>query len=385
MDEFDVAHLDARLKGLELSPVPVWVFDPDAFRIRWANDPALEMWRAVSREELFARDLSGHSQAVRTRLGVAVDTVRAGQSLWDEWTFYPRGVPIRTKVHFAPVPFADGRTGVLQHAYPRDEGPDPVQLRGLEAMQLTSVIVAQVEFDGRVVMKNPAAAGAFGRGDDWCAWLRERGEAEAMLTLAAAGEVARREVKVATEAGERVHLVEVRPIRDAVTGRMIALIHHTDETARRGAEVEAARHMRLAEELDRTLTLVERQRREILTLSAPLLDIDAHTLAIPLIGPFDAERVADLAARVLPAIGERRVRTVLLDLTGSTAPDAAGAEQLNLIVQAARLLGARTIVTGIRPALALALVAAGVDGREVPFASSLADGLRLARSTAPAR
>jgi hypothetical protein len=49
------------------------------------------------------------------------------------------------------------------------------------------------------------------------------------------------------------------------------------------------------------------------------------------------------------------------------------------------LLGARTIVTGIRPALALALVAAGVDGREVPFASSLADGLRLARSTASAR
>jgi rsbT co-antagonist protein RsbR len=83
---------------------------------------------------------------------------------------------------------------------------------------------------------------------------------------------------------------------------------------------------------------------------------------------------------VLPAIGERRVLTVLLDLTGSSARDAGGAGQLMRLVRAIRLLGARTILTGIGPALATALVDAGFDGRETPFARSLADGLRLART-----
>jgi len=83
---------------------------------------------------------------------------------------------------------------------------------------------------------------------------------------------------------------------------------------------------------------------------------------------------------VLPAIGERRVRTVLLDLTGTSAHDAGSAEQLTRLVRAIRLLGARTILTGMGPALAIALVEAGFDGRETPFARSLADGLRLART-----
>ncbi|MCY1062394.1 STAS domain-containing protein [Nannocystis sp. SCPEA4] len=381
MVEFDAADLEERLKGLELAPVPVWVLDPDALRIRWANDPALAMWRATSREELFQRDFNVGLDAVRTRLMAAVATVREGGTLWDEWALYPRGVPVFVKVHFAPVPLGDGRIGVLQHVYPRDEGLDPGQLRGIQALSLTAVVVAQAEFSGRIVMKNPAAIAAFGRlADDWPAWFVDRREAEAMLAAAAAGEGARGEVKVATEAGERIHLVEVRPIRDAVTGQMMALIQHTDETARHGAEVEAARHQRLAEELDRTLTLVDRQRREILALSAPLLEVDAHVLAVPLIGVFDGERGADLEARVLPAIGERRVQTVLLDLTGSSTRDAGGAGQLMRLVRAIRLLGARTILTGIGPALATALVDAGFDGRETPFARSLADGLRLART-----
>ncbi|WAS99078.1 PAS domain-containing protein [Nannocystis punicea] len=381
MADFDAAYLDEQLRGLEHSPVPVWVLDPDPMRIRWANAPALAMWRADSREELLARDFTRGLDAVRTRLGAAVEQVREGGTLWDEWTVYPRGVPVQMKLHFAPIALGDGRIGVLHHVFPRDEGPDPASLRGIQALSLTAVIVAVVEFGGRIVMKNPAAIAAFGRlADDWLAWFVARPDAEAMLAVAADGEVVRRELLVATVTGERLHGVEVRPIRDAVTGEMVALIHHTDETARHGAEVEAARHQRLAEELDRTLTLVERQRREILSLSAPLLDIDEHTLAVPLIGAFDGERAAELEARVLAAIGERRARTVLLDLTGTLTGDAASAERLLRLVRAIRLLGARAILTGIGPALASALAGVGFDGRQTPFARSLADGLQLARA-----
>ncbi|MDC0720163.1 PAS domain-containing protein [Nannocystis bainbridge] len=377
----DAAYLDERLRGLDLAPLPVWVLDPEVMRIAWANGPALDMWRAHSREELAGRDFRVGPETVLTRLYTAIARVREGHSWWDEWTVYPRGQPVQIKVHFSPLPLADGRIVVLQHVVPRDEGPAPDQLRGVQALVLTPMIVAQAEFDGRIVMKNPAAILAFGRlADHWPAWFVEPAAAEAMLAAAAAGDSVRREVRVTTEAGERVHVVEVCPARDAVTGRMMALIHHADETARHGAEVEAARHQRLAEELDRTLALVDHQRREILGLSAPLLDIDDHTLAIPLVGAFDRERGADLEARVLPAIAERRVHTVLLDLTGTLAGDVANAEQLMRFVRAIRLLGARAILTGIRPALARALVEVGFDGGETPFARSLAAGLELARA-----
>ncbi|MCY0985496.1 STAS domain-containing protein [Nannocystis sp. ILAH1] len=381
MAEFDAAYLDEQLRGLQHSPVPVWVLDPDRMRIRWANAPALVMWRADSREELFARDFNVGLDAMRTRLFAAVETVREGRTLWDEWTVYPRGVPVQVKLHFAPVALGDGRIGVLQHVFPRDEGPDPAQLRGIQALSVTAVIVGLVEFGGRIVMKNPAAISTFGRlADDWPAWFVDRGEAEAMLAAAAAGETLRREHLVATATGQRLHGVELRPIRDAVTGEMMALVHHTDETVRHGAEVEAARHQRLAEELDRTLTLVDRQRREIVGLSAPLLDIDAHTLAVPLIGAFDGERAAELEARVLDAIGERRVATVLLDLTGTVAGDRDSADRLLRLVRAIRLLGARAILTGIGPALAAALAGIGFDAHDTPFARSLAAGLELARA-----
>ncbi|MCY1005970.1 STAS domain-containing protein [Nannocystis pusilla] len=381
MAEFDAAYLDEQLRGLGHSPVPVWVLDPDHMRIRWVNAPGLVMWRADSREELFARDFNVGLDTMRTRLFAAVETVREGRTLWDEWTLYPRGVPTQLKLHFAPIALGDGRIGVLHHVFPRDEGPDPNQLRGIQALTVTAVIVALVEFGGRIVMKNPAAIAAFGRlADDWPAWFVARGEAEAMLAAAAAGETVRREHLVATASGQRLHGVEVRPLRDAVTGEMMALVHQTDETARHGAEVEAARHQRLAEELDRTLTLVDRQRREILGLSAPLLDIDAHTLAVPLIGAFDGERAAELEARVLDAIGERRVTVVLLDLTGTVAGDRDSAERLLRLVRAIRLLGARAILTGIGPALATALAGIGFDAHDTPFARSLAAGLELARA-----
>lgn len=381
MEPFDPSSLAERLKGLELSPVPVWVLDPDAFRIRWANDLALDMWRAPSREELLARDFSGGPQAVKTRLAAAVEVIREGGSLWDEWTFFPKGVPVRMKIHFAPVPLGDGRVGVLHHVHPRDEGPDPAALRGIEALSLTSVMIALADFEGNIVMKNPAALEAFGRtADDWKAWLVEPDTAAELLRRAAADEVVRREVAVRTEAGERFHAVEVRSIRDAVTGTMMALIHHTDETARHGAEVEAERQLGIAAELERTLTLVDQQRREILALSAPLLDVGARAVAVPIIGVLDAERSTDVENRLLPAIGARQARVVILDLTGAAALDVVSAERLTRIVGAVRLLGARTILTGIGPALAEALVASGFSAPGTPIVRTLAEGLRLAQS-----
>ena len=51
-------NLSARLEALQESIIPVWVYDHDTFRVRWANQSAVELWRATSLTELLQRDLS---------------------------------------------------------------------------------------------------------------------------------------------------------------------------------------------------------------------------------------------------------------------------------------------------------------------------------------
>jgi anti-anti-sigma regulatory factor len=323
--------------------------------------------------------------SAKAKLLVSVQAIREGRAVWDEWTFFPRGEPIRVKLHFAPIRLDDGRIGALQHAYPPDEGPDPARLRGIEALTHTSVIIAVVDFDGAILFKNPAAVDAFGvSADAWKEWLAEPPAAERMLRAAAAGEVSRGEVSARTVRGERWHAVEVQPVRDAVTGREVALVHHTDETARRGAEEEAENERRLVAQLNQSLALVERQRQEILELSAPVLEVGDRTLAVPLIGSLDRARAAEVAGRLLSAISERRARTVILDLTGAASLDGSSAELLIHMIRAIKLLGARPIMTGIRPALARWMVESGLDLADAAILRSLADGIRFSARAAGA-
>ncbi|EYF01402.1 PAS domain-containing protein [Chondromyces apiculatus] len=147
------------------------------------------------------------------------------------------------------------------------------------------------------------------------------------------------------------HLAELA--RDEALRELSAAV----EGARREAEEKAA----LASELDRRLAEIQAQNEEILTLSAPILEMDASTVGVPLLGALDEARAATLTERLLRAVVARKARDVILDLTGIEAVDENTAGRLVGIVRALGLLGARAVVTGIRPAVAQTLVALGGD------------------------
>lgn len=366
-----------RLAGLELATIPIWVLDPEPIRIRWVNGPALELWRARDRDELLSRDFGAAPKAIKARMEAALTEVREGRSFWSEWTFFPKGVPVQVKLHFAPIELDDGRLGILQQVLPREEAPDPAVVRATEALTHTSVVVAIADFQGKVFFKNPAAMASFNKaGDAWTAWLADPTLGARLLETAEAGEVAKMELVARTDDGDRWHSIEVRPILDAVSGERVALIHHTDETARREAEEQVERKSQLIEELDRTISLVNQQREEILELTAPLLEVGPRTLAVPIVGALDRRRSAEIGSRLLSAIQERRAQAVVVDVTGVRSLDASSAEHLLQIVRAVRLLGARVIITGVCPSLARALAELGLDSAGVPFLRSLADGIR---------
>jgi len=376
-------NLEERLAALERSILPVWVYDHHRYRFAWANDRAVELWRAPDRAELLARDLSDLSPAVRTRLECSMRTVEQGGVVEEDWTFYPRGVPTTTIVHGSGVRLDDGRLAILVQAMPRPPGMDATMVRGVEAVRHSSLLISLLDADGRALFHNPAALRAFGDAPRLDPYLVDPDEAAAIVATMTTDAPHAAEVRIRTLEGERWHMLEARPTRDPVSGERAVLVQQLDVTARREAEgrVEAQHH--LIEELNRSLLLVELQRQEILALSAPILDIGWDTLALPLIGRLDAERCAEISQRLLPAVGAQGADHVILDLTGAEQLDAAGAGALGRLVQAVELLGARPILTGIRAELARELIAAGIELEDLLILRSLRHGLEICMRRGP--
>jgi rsbT co-antagonist protein RsbR len=137
-----------------------------------------------------------------------------------------------------------------------------------------------------------------------------------------------------------------------------------------------------AAEQQRLLAQTEQQHNAIRALSLPILPINQATLAAPLIGIFDAQRLAELEQQVLEAIERSKARALVLDITGILAVDHDVGLGLLRVAQAARLLGARVVLAGIRPEVAQAIVGLGVDLAGLDTAATFQDGIALAARSA---
>ncbi len=359
--------------GLERAAIPIWLYDYDHHRVVWANEAALEMWRSPSLEELRQRDYSDLSESVRARLARTVDAVRAGSTTRQQITMYPRGVPVTAAVHVSGAELDDGRPGLLFQCVAMDTMPDPELLRGIEAIRHTPMIVVVLDRGGEVLMQNPSALRALGDAP-FAAWFADAATAQEVLRVAE-GEALRSQALVRTRAGERWYAIDATLVRDPVTGAMAVLVHLLDESARRGAEQRAEAQSHTIDELHRSLETVERQRRQIMSLSAPILTIGRGALAVPIIGALDEQRSADLSDRLLHEVVARGAREVILDLTGTEALDGVSAGYLTRLASALRLLGARTVITGIQAAQAQAVASSGADFSSVVLLGSLSQGI----------
>jgi rsbT co-antagonist protein RsbR len=81
---------------------------------------------------------------------------------------------------------------------------------------------------------------------------------------------------------------------------------------------------------------------------------------------------------LLAGIRRYRAKIVILDITGVPIVDSGVADHLNKTIQAARLKGASTIVTGISDAVAETIVDLGIDWGEVETLGDLRTGLIVA-------
>jgi anti-anti-sigma regulatory factor/PAS domain-containing protein len=159
--------------------------------------------------------------------------------------------------------------------------------------------------------------------------------------------------------------VAVVPIVDQRGQRSGLLLLGRDVTDARQqtSELEQERS-RLAETV-RLLEAEQGARRQLSAtvrgLSLPLIPILKRVMVLPIIGTFDRARSEEFSQVLLAGIARENARLVFIDITGMTVGDEDSTAALVEGVRAARLLGTRCVLVGIRPELAQTLLGMGLE------------------------
>lgn len=122
------------------------------------------------------------------------------------------------------------------------------------------------------------------------------------------------------------------------------------------------------------------QEAALMQLSTPLIPISADIVVMPLVGQLDTTRAHQVMETLLEGVQRTRVRVAILDITGVANVDTAVADALIQAARAVKLLGARAVLTGIRPEVADMLVSLGVDLSGIATRGTLQDAIRDAQA-----
>jgi PAS domain S-box-containing protein len=133
-----------------------------------------------------------------------------------------------------------------------------------------------------------------------------------------------------------------------------------------------------AERLDLKEQVIRAQQAALRELSTPLIPLAEGILAMPIVGTIDSVRANEILETLLQGINQRGAHTAILDITGVHLVDTHVANALVGAARAARLLGARVVLTGISPAVAKTLVQLETSLDGIVTMGTLASGIHYA-------
>jgi rsbT co-antagonist protein RsbR len=126
------------------------------------------------------------------------------------------------------------------------------------------------------------------------------------------------------------------------------------------------------------LETLGRHQAAIRELSTPVIRVHDRVLLLPLIGAIDSHRAQQVMETVLLRVIEEKARVIIIDIAGVPVVDTKVADHLLKTTAAVRLVGAKTILTGITAQVARTIVQLGVDISSMHTLSRLAEGIEHA-------
>ena len=123
---------------------------------------------------------------------------------------------------------------------------------------------------------------------------------------------------------------------------------------------------------------IRRHQAAIRELSTPVIRVHDRVLLLPLVGTVDSGRAHQIMETVLTRVTDEQAKVIILDIAGVPVVDTKVAQHLLQTTAAVKLVGARTILTGISAQVARTIVQLGVDISAMDTVSRLQDGIELA-------
>jgi PAS domain S-box-containing protein len=375
----DASDPDRRLRELEavatLVAEGVITLDIDGRITGW--DEGVQVLTGYTAQDVFGRPLSvlytpedQEAEQLRPVLDAALEH---GRAQLESWWMRKDGERFRASGVLAPVRDAAGQvTGYV--AAPQDvtaRRSDESVFRGLLESAPDAMVI--VSADGRITLVNRQAEQLFGFSRDQLV-----GRAVEMLVPQRlhGRHVQHRDRFFAAPAvrpmGVGLELLGVRADGSEFPIEISLSPLQTDQ----GVQVCAA--IRDVTERRETEARLRQQRDEIMELSTPVIQVWDRVLALPIIGTLDSGRAMRLTESLLEQIAELRAEVVILDISGVPTVDTLVAQHLLKTVQAATLMGAVSILSGVRPETAQAIVHLGIDLGRLRSRNTLRDALQLA-------
>ena len=164
----------------------------------------------------------------------------------------------------------------------------------------------------------------------------------------------------------------VMPLLRGADGRVREIV-----SVSRDITIEKESRQDRAEWQERVISAQQAALRE---LSTPLIPIAEGVVAMPLIGSIDSNRAQQMLDTLLGGVSSLRAEIAILDITGVPVVDSQVADTILQAAQAVQLLGARVVLTGIRPEVAQTLVNLGANLNNIVTRSDLQSGIAYALS-----
>lgn len=224
------------LRALRLVGVPIHIYSFEARHHVWANQAGLKFWNARSLDELATRELTPFSNSTQIRLEQYRTAFRRGEVKEESWTFFPKGEPASAMCRCSGVSLGDHAEAMMVEIKTFHSPNFPAnELRAIEALRHTPLMISLFSREGEPVMRNPAAAAFFRKFDDGLS-----PGADAFRTMFADAEiadalrediltraVASRTATIAIGEGP-THAIDVSLTSDPITGQASILVAQQD-------------------------------------------------------------------------------------------------------------------------------------------------------------
>lgn len=120
-----------------------------------------------------------------------------------------------------------------------------------------------------------------------------------------------------------------------------------------------------------SLKKLKAQQEMINELSSPVISLSKGIAILPLVGDIDTNRAKYIFENALSQCTQKRIDTLLVDISGVAIIDTMVAQQIFQLIEALRLLGVRSILSGIRPEIAQTAVQLGINFQDIHTISTI--------------